>query len=252
MKANKIFNFRNIVIAIGALLIGIAILVIISLNQDDGIKKTRTTIAGLPNDIPANTKGLIEAGLYDVIALNISNDEIPPESGAVIRNSTLETNYDDETDIYYGSFITDISSVKQSFTVHYEWSKNSQNLYLSGYPVEITCVDKADRIYETTYCSDAFHESDPAVDDFANEYLPYMGQTESGVDYSIIKDYQDRNPTITVVSYTCEGSDDANAVKKDAKAWLIANNNNLDLDTVEFKNYCDGMMSNFPALRKVN
>ncbi len=253
MKQKSIFSAKNILIAFFSLMaLSVTITTIVLLNQKEDAKDTRTSITGLPDNIPKNIKGLIEAGLYDTIALNIPSEETPPKTGAIIRNDTLSTDYDKDTDIYYGDFITDIESVKQSFSIHYEWSKNDKNPYISGYPVEITCVDKSNRIYNTSSCSDAFHQADPEIDNFASEYLPYTSKTDNGIDYSIVKDYPDRDPVITVISYTCEGSDNATKVKNAAVSWLKTKDDKLDLNTIEYKYYCDGMMDNFPPLIKVN
>lgn len=254
MNQSKVFNTRNIIIVIIAimLLIGGIIIALLNNQDDSGAKKTRTDITGLPTTIPKDTSALIKAGLYDAIALNLPEDETPPTSGAIIRNNTLEEWYDEKTNINYGNFITDIESVGQSFSVHYEWTDDKNNAYMSGYPVVITCAQESDRIYNVTSCSDSYHRADPFIDDFAKKYLPYVTRTESGIDYNIIKDYLDTEPVIAVISYTCEGTKQANEVKKSSEAWLKSIDSEIDSSKIIQKNYCDGMMNNFPPVVKIN
>ena len=252
MKKTKLFNIRNIIIAIFTIMILMAGIIIASLlNQDDGgANKNRTNITGLPTSIPNDISAFIKAGLYNAIALNLPEDETPPSSGAIIREGSFQEEYNESTDLHIGDFITDVESVEQSFSIHYEWTDDKNNSYMSGYPVMVTCVEKSERIYNTTTCVDAYHSADPSIDDFADKYLPYFSQTETGIDYNIIKDYSDTEPIIAIVSYTCEGSKDAEAVKKSSEAWLKSTGVTLDSSKIIQKNYCDGMMDNFPALVK--
>ncbi len=247
-KLFKLITLRNLIIASVVLLLIIGSVFFFSRYfQDDGIDKDQTEISGFPEGVPDGLKRLTFAALYDAIELNIPSSETPPTSGAVIRENTLETGYNDVTNIFYGKFIIDIAAVKQSFSVRYEWSNNSENTYLSGYPVEIICVERDQRIYDTSSCNDMFHDANQIIDDFAYDYLPYT-DTVDGIDFSIIKDYLTRDPEITVVSYTCEGSADAEKVKKAADSWIRAKSDLINPEDIRYKNYCDGMMDTFPAL----
>lgn len=251
-KVKKLFTIRNIIIAIIAIMIIMAgIATILLLNQNDGgAKKTRTSISGLPTDIPSDTSALIQAGLYDAISLNLPQNETPPKSGATIRSGTLETGFNERTNIHYGDFITDIESVQQSFSVHYEWTDDKNNSHMTGYPVMITCVEKSERIYDTTYCADAYHQINKVIDDFANSYLPYRAKTKNGIDYNIIKDYVDTKPVIAIISYTCKDTAEALEVEESAESWLESKENNIDSSDIIYKNYCNGMIDTFPALKK--
>ncbi len=253
MNKSKLFSLKTIIIAVILFMLIIITVVIVNLlnPNDGGAKKTRTDIAGLPSNIPSDISALIKAGLYDAIALNLSENETPPKTGAIIRSGTLEDGYDKDTDLYYGDFITDIESVKQSFSIHYEWTTNKNNQYISGYPVTVLCVEQSERKYNTTSCSDEFHQADPVIDSFADKYLPFSSKTTSGIDFNIFKDYPDREPVITVVSYTCEGSNEATEVKTAAENWLKQKiGKDIDLSSISYKNYCNGMMNNFPPVVK--
>lgn len=254
MRRLKTINTKNLLVIIIAsiiLIVGLAITFLFFSNDDGGAKKTRTNISGLPTDLPNDTSALIKAGLYDAIALNIPDNETPPTSGAIVRSGSLEEGYDEDTNLHYGNFITDLESLKLSFSIHYEWTNDKNNAYMSGYPVVITCVEKNEDIYNMPSCSDSYHQADPLIDDFAEKYLPYITQTETGIDYNIIKDYSDTEPIIAVVSYTCEGTDRAKEVKAASEAWIKSTGVKIDSSKILQKNYCDGMMDNFPPVVKI-
>ena len=256
MNKSKLFSIKNIIIIIVIIMALIAgILIVFLINQNDnsgGAKKTRTSITGLPTDIPKDISSLIEAGLYDTIALNLPDDETPPKSGAIIREGSLQESFDESENLHYGDFITDIDSIKQSFSIYYEWTNDKNNAYMSGYPVIITCVERTERIYNTTSCIDAYHQADPVIDSFAEKYLPRVTKTATGIDYNIIKDYSDTKPVIAVVSYTCKGDKNAEEVKNDSETWIKSTDTKINSSDIIQKNYCDGMMNDFPPVVKIN
>lgn len=220
------------------------IIIIIVFSQNDGIQKERTIITNLPKNIPAQLQKIIGATLYNTLKLNITDNKKTPESGAIMRDNSLEEGYNDETQVYYGDFITDIEDMKLSFNVHYEWSDESDNTFVSSTPVTILCVDKEHKIYDTL-CTDMYHRPNSVIDNFANGLLPYTAKTPSGIDYNIIVEYLDGEPFISVPSYTCYGSKEAEEVKNSATEWILSQSSEINLDEIIYRNYCDGIMSEF-------
>lgn len=97
-------------------------------------------------NLPQNQKDQVFALLYNVLAGNLVDGE-PPKSGALVREGTIDYNYDKDTKIYSGSFIVDVPPVEQSYEVQLSWSPEKNNTNLGGYLVVINCIPKDLRIY---------------------------------------------------------------------------------------------------------
>ena len=96
--------------------------------------------------LPQDQKDQLFSQLYGVLADNISDGE-PPESGALVREGTVDYGYDENLKIYAGNFIVDVPAVEQSYKVQLSWSPEKNNPNLGGYPILITCAPKDLRIY---------------------------------------------------------------------------------------------------------
>ena len=116
------------------------------------------------NNVPQNEKDLIFHQLYTIISNNMSGEI--PKDGAVVREGTSEYRHNKSTKVYYGKFIVDIPTIEQSYSVQFEWSPDADSEYLGGYPVMMSCVPKAERIYQNFSCKD-FAEKTVSWD---NEY----------------------------------------------------------------------------------
>lgn len=116
--------------------------------------------------MPQEQKDRIFNALYEVVSINMSDGSIIPESGAMIREGTATQEYDSKTNINTGNFIVDISSIKQSYQVEFEWSSDNNNKFLGGYTVSVTCLPRSLQIYESWSCKSLFG-ADP---DWENYY----------------------------------------------------------------------------------
>lgn len=96
--------------------------------------------------LPQDQKDQLFSQLYGILVDNISDGE-PPESGALVREGTVDYGYDEDLKIYAGNFIVDVPAVEQSYRVQLSWSPEKNNPNLGGYPILITCAPKDLRIY---------------------------------------------------------------------------------------------------------
>ncbi len=137
-------------------LIAIVLLVVVLLN----VSKTNSygdeiridNLSEEYSNLPQDRQDLIFHQLYLVVLMNLSENEEIPVSGAIVREDSAEYDYDEITKIYYGNFIVDIPEIEQSYEVQFEWSELSNNRYLGGYPVVITCLPKSLQIYKNDVC----------------------------------------------------------------------------------------------------
>lgn len=97
-------------------------------------------------NLPRDQKDQIFSQLYGILVDNLSDGE-PPESGALVREGTVDYGYNEDTKVHSGSFIVDIPAVEQSYKVQLSWSPEKDNANLGGYPILITCAPKDLRIY---------------------------------------------------------------------------------------------------------
>lgn len=153
----KINPFVIVGILLGLLVI---IFLIISLMQIFRTNQfgNETKIDNLTSEygnLPQTEKDLIFNTLYGVIFNNLPDGKNPPESGAIIREGTAKYDYDEKTRVYEGDFIVDISSIEQSYRIHFRWSPEDGNRHIDGYPIVITCLPKRLQIYDSYSCKGA-------------------------------------------------------------------------------------------------
>lgn len=141
---------------IGGVAIGIiaAVLLVVGLMQllrrnPYGAETRIDNIGEVYSNLSQDAKDQIFYQLHMVLEANLGDNSKVPESGAMVRKETAEYDYDEETKVYAGKFVTDVSAVEQSYLVQFSWSPVAKNENLGGYPVLITCVPKDLRIYES-------------------------------------------------------------------------------------------------------
>ena len=119
-------------------------------------------------NLPQDEQNLINAELYIIVTQNSPEGTELPTSGAIIRQDSANSEYDQSTMTYSGDFIVDIPLIKQSYRVQFEWSPSSNSQGLGGYPVVVSCLSNDKQIYEAPIiCKDSF--SDKTVN-WQNEY----------------------------------------------------------------------------------
>lgn len=218
----------------------------LSNHPEDDIQSERTSIDSIPDAIPEEIRALITASLYNTIKLN---DSTPPDGGAIIRNNTFNSTYDQSTNVHSGNFIVDINSIKQSYKAQFEWSDDKNNSFLSGYQVVITCLSPEDTIIFPDFnCVDIYHKEAITIDTFAEKFLPYTGRTQNyEIRYDILKWYSENGePLIMVASYACRNQAAMNEVKTESKNWLNSKSTNINQDSIIYSAYCDDESEDYP------
>lgn len=140
-------------LTVGGAIVGavVVILLVVSLMQifrknPYGLETRIDNIEIVDKKLPQDQKDQLFSQLYGILVDNISDGE-PPESGALVREGTVDYGYDEDLKIYAGNFIVDVPAVEQSYRVQLSWSPEKNNPNLGGYPILITCAPKDLRIY---------------------------------------------------------------------------------------------------------
>lgn len=189
-SVNKKINF-NIVhimaLVVGVVFVALVIVTLINLfrNNPYGREIKIDNFSSFYGDAPQDIKDQIFNNLYDTVLQNIGEDDKIPGSGAMVRQETAVSQFDKDTNVYYGSFVVDIEEIQQSYRVQFEWSSNKNNPNLGGFSVLISCVPESLRIYEnevqcTTYLTSFLSWEN----DYQIEYS--FGKTSAGIMKDII------------------------------------------------------------------
>jgi len=142
------------ILMVGGIILAVVVITLLVISLMQIFRKnpygpeTRIDNIDLVDKLPQTQKDQIFAQLYSVLKYNLGENE-PPTSGAMVREGTVDYGYNEDTEVYSGSFIVDVPPVEQSYKVQLDWSPDPDNMYLGGYPVLITCAPKKLRIYES-------------------------------------------------------------------------------------------------------
>lgn len=127
-------------------------------------------------NLSGDIKDAIQSSLYNTVKSNSPADfDAGKVSDAVIRDGSDTQKYDKESDVYSGSFIVDMASIKQSYLTQYSYSK-SNTVDTGGSPVVISCLDTKDLKYGAFKCTDLV-QSQSSPNDMLLQYLPYNSFT---------------------------------------------------------------------------
>lgn len=96
--------------------------------------------------IPSTTRNNVYTSIEDIIALNNPSINID-KVRATIRQNTATEKYNEDENTYYSTFVIDIEDLQQSYYTQFEWSKDSNNEYMSGNSTMTTCVPEKYKIY---------------------------------------------------------------------------------------------------------
>lgn len=182
------------------------------------------------NILPNDRKNAINNSLYNIIKNNLNSDNINIQD-AIIRDGSVTTDYNKSTSIYAGSFIVDIPSIKQSYSVTYEWSSIENNINLSGYSATVSCLSSDKLIYSDFNCKDDFINTDKTSNEILLDSLPY-----STFNYTITANIEKDNKiklNIDMILYSSdtqnnERDNSVNKYKTEIINWIKSKNLNPD------------------------
>jgi|GEM_PF-1519802 len=124
-------------------------------------------------DLPSDRRKALDETLYKIIKRNLGSDDFSVKD-AIIREDSVDKNFDLDININYGSFIVDIKSIKQSYLMRYRWSSDWQNRHLAGYNATAECLTDDKLKYGDFDCEDDFSKSNNNLErDPIIKHLPY-------------------------------------------------------------------------------
>lgn len=157
------------------------------------------------SNLPTDRRDALNSTLYSITKRNLKSDNLNI-GDATIRDGSVEYNYDQATNLHSGSFVVDMQSIKQSYSMSYVWSSDTNNTNLSGYTATASCLTPDKLIYGDFPCEDDFNNSkynknrDPILDS-----LPY-----STFNYTITATINNDNTTSLDVKIFLYSSDTQN------------------------------------------
>ena len=172
---------RNLFIVVGigaALLIAIGVIVsVLVYNANKNPYGESVSISGYDEkvkNLPEKYKDSITAALLD----SINNNSEKEIKSSDVTDAAIRSGSDKQDEIrrgsdYTGSFIVDIPSLRQSYTVQYSYSADPDSPLNAGYPVLVDCVPEKDVIYDDFKCIGTLSEENAEVQDPLVSYLPY-------------------------------------------------------------------------------
>ena len=144
------------------------------------IQNYSAKVKNLSNDYENN----ISAALYDIVQKN-SDSKV---NGAEVKDALIRDQSEVQNEVlrqqrYQGSFIVDIASLKQSYSVQYAYSTRANDSFVSGYPILLSCLDEKDAIYKDFKCKDLVETEASTKQDALVNFLPH-----SMISYSLKAD----------------------------------------------------------------
>lgn len=188
------------------------------------------------SDLPQDRRDSLNSSLYNIVKLNLPNNKKISVNDAYIRDKKTTTKfYDKTTMITSGTFIVDIASLKQSYSMYYEWS-NEIDADFSGYTALAKCLDIDELKYGDFNCKDINSIYKEKRDPILN-YLPY--QT---FNYIVTASYDSEDKVILDVNIYLSSSDakDENrdaiidGYKADFVSWMTSIGYSIEDYTINY------------------
>lgn len=138
------------------------------------IQNYDTKVKNLSSDM----RDSMESYLYNIVVKNLEDETKASRVGdAMIREGSDSQEYTQQTQVYNGTFIVDMQSIKQSYNVQYVYSTNDTKL-VEGNTVVISCLPADQLIYGDFNCTDFVSEQSGDTD-VLMQYLPFQNFTFS-------------------------------------------------------------------------
>ena len=160
-----------------ALIIVILVLVVQSFTKEkEHVTIEDSGIAG--SNMPEEAESFVADNIWEVIKNNVMDNTQSRVDDVVIREGTYEEEVLDDGTVQ-ATFIVDIDSLKQSYTVSTGWSKDGETVY----EVIVNCPPISKMKYPETVCEGMYNNTQSL-----DLYLPYMVDSQ----------YEDSAPTIFI------------------------------------------------------
>ncbi|MFZ2126014.1 MAG: hypothetical protein WAV04_00700 [Candidatus Microsaccharimonas sp.] len=193
------------------------------------IKNYRETVKNLSGDY----ENLIMSSLYHTIDLNMDN--VPEIQDATIRNDSATQTYEKTDNVYRGSFIVDMESIKQSYFVEYSYSPDPNSSAIGGYAIIVSCLPVDDLIYGDFNCKDSLTiesgDTDPIVGVLPHSTLTYEIKAIANEDSSVRLVI---TLLLTRVDYNTREAEAVEQYKQEALSWLRTQGYNPDNYSIEY------------------
>lgn len=160
-------------------------------NYDDKVK-----------NVSPDVKDAIQFYLYNIVEKNsAAGFDMSSIKDAYIRESSESQTYDKNKDLYVGTFIIDIASIKQSYNTEYSYSETN-TVDVGGDPIVISCLPEDKLKFGLFNCTDFVTEQGGKNQEVL-QYIPY-----TGLSFTILPDAStDDNKLILFVTLTIPESD---------------------------------------------
>lgn len=167
-------------------------------------------------EMPDNNRDSVYNSLYTTITSNNPEGTEIPKNGARIRENSVDSAYDSNTDTYTSTFLVDIPELQQTYNFWVYWSTNPENTSIAtaGYTVQTFCPTEDQLIYPAFNCSDSLNSQGVTTDPIMR-YVPitvayYTDNYSKYVQYTITAKISDNLEKLTVVITNQRGEAEEN------------------------------------------
>lgn len=171
-------------------------------------------------DVPQEKRDAVSAALYNTITDNLPEGATVPNSGAKIRDRSVDTQYIEASLSNYSTFLVDIEPIQQSYRVQMSWSNNPETT-VAGYEILVTCPTEDQLIYPAFECKDmissdpltGLYEKDPIMRLLPLKVSYYETNTERLISYRISYKTLEDNTKIQLIIDDYTGGNKENALR---------------------------------------
>lgn len=228
---------KRLITIIGVFIIFISLVAIISVVFVVNQKSNQIIIGNYDEytkSLPKDRRLAINTQLYNLIKSSSPDKDIDIND-AVIRKGSYTETFNELENTYSSTFIIDISSIKQSYMVLFNWSKNT-NVILKGDNLKFSCLPKDKLIYGEFNCSEILKipviSTDPIL-----QYVPYTDDS-SGIKYKISAHINNGVLEYLSIFFNTCSSYSIEIYKKEALDWIRSKNLNPDDYTIKYSSVC--------------
>lgn len=246
---NRIIKRRIIVVV--AVVVAVLAVVLIAIfsgskSYDYGPELKIQNYKQLIKDMPKERRSFINSELYNAVSLYTDASDLENVRDAKIREDSVTRMYDESIDTTHGTFIVDIESLRQSYSVFFFWSLDPNVNAFPNAPI-ITCLEDKDVIYEDFDCKVAsegekmnqIYQKELEKDFFYEAFLP-----RSGDGYYVSRELDDDGDSylaVSLVSETCASDKLSEKNKANMVQWMSDKGYDFQDYDIRYTYSCDGV-----------